>query len=146
MPQRNSLAPLLSFRSKQEGCCRETPRVHNSTRLHGGMAFVARAQQPPMLVIGFLRSTSIEPLRPFGCGVSPGAERGRICRGPERLDRLPLGRRPVRSLPAELVQHRVDIIVATGGSEPARAAKAATTTIPIVFSGGGDPVREGFLP
>jgi hypothetical protein len=40
------------------------------------------------------------------------------------------------------VQHRVDIIVATAGSEPARAAKAATTKIPTVFSGGGDPVRQ----
>ena len=43
-------------------------------------------------------------------------------------------------LPHELVAAKVDVITATGGHAPAQAAKAATKSIPIVFTGGGDPV------
>ena len=53
------------------------------------------------------------------------------------LDRLP-------SLAAELVRLKVDIIL-TGGSAPTRAAKEATTTIPIVMTNEGDPVGTGFV-
>ena len=55
----------------------------------------------------------------------------------EKLDRLP-------ALAAELVRLKVDIIV-TGGSSPTRAAKEATTTIPIVMAQDGDPVGSGFV-
>src|SRR3990172_11263077 len=55
----------------------------------------------------------------------------------ENLDRLP-------SLAAELVRLKVDIIL-TGGSAPTRAAKEATTTIPIVMTNEGDPVGSGFV-
>ena len=51
-------------------------------------------------------------------------------------DRLP-------GMAAELVGRKVDLIVAVGGDEASRAAKKATTTIPIVFSSGGDPVADG---
>ena len=54
-----------------------------------------------------------------------------------RLDRLP-------GLAAELVRLRVDVIV-TGGGEAARAAKQATSTIPIVMATGGDPVKLGVV-
>jgi putative ABC transport system substrate-binding protein len=53
-----------------------------------------------------------------------------------KYDRLP-------ALAAELVQLRVDVIVAAGGTMSARTAKAATNSIPIVSLGGGDPVRAG---
>jgi putative ABC transport system substrate-binding protein len=56
-----------------------------------------------------------------------------------RLERLP-------ELAADLVRRRVSVIFAGGGSEPAFAAKAATSQIPIVFATGGDPVKVGLVP
>ena len=54
-----------------------------------------------------------------------------------KLDRLP-------ELAAELVRLKVDVIV-TAGSNPARAAKTATSTIPIVMANAADPIADGFV-
>ena len=52
---------------------------------------------------------------------------------------------PVAGLVGELVERRVDVLVAVGGDALARAAKAATSTIPIVFTISGDPVEAAIV-
>jgi ABC-type uncharacterized transport system substrate-binding protein len=107
----------------------------------------ARAQQPAPPVIGFLHSQSpdgfTEPLRAVRQGLKESGfvENETVAieyRWAEtRTDQLP-------ALAAELVRKRVAVIVAFS-PPPALAAKAATTTIPIVFNSGDDPVRLGLV-
>jgi putative ABC transport system substrate-binding protein len=108
---------------------------------------VARAQQPGMPVIGWLGGTSpdlyLDSIRAFRQGLSEaGFMEGRNVAveyrwAEEHNDRLP-------ALAADLVRSRVAAIVAAGIPAVA-AAKEATTTIPIVFTGGFDPVAVGFV-
>jgi putative tryptophan/tyrosine transport system substrate-binding protein len=110
--------------------------------------FVAHAQQPLLPVIGFLSSLGKGDRPNLREGFRRGLSESGYVEGhnvsieyrfaENQPDRLP-------ALAAELVDRKVAVIAATGGGGSILAAKAATTTIPIVFTYGGDPVREGFV-
>ena len=107
----------------------------------------ARAQQKAMPVIGVLNTVSPGTAEPFMAALRQGLRDAGYVEGQTlaieyrwaegRYDRLP-------ALAADLVGRKVDLIVA--GSPPsALAAKSATSTIPIVFRAGADPVRDGLV-
>jgi putative ABC transport system substrate-binding protein len=119
--------------------------------LGGALAWpiAARAQRPAMPVIGFFSPGSADTSAFMVDGLRRGLAETGYVEGrnvtieyrwaEDRYDRLP-------ELAAELVRRRVDVIFASGSSAPGLAAKAATSTIPIVFQTGGDPVADGLVP
>src|SRR5262249_5369532 len=142
---------------------RATPAARSRRRGHrmrrreliaalGGAAMWPRAvhaqRTPDMKVIGFLSGTLRDSysanLEMFRKGLS---ETGYVENRNVRIEyRWAEGRyEQLPELVADLVAHHVNVIVATGGNPPAQAAKAATTTIPIVFLSGGDPISGGLV-
>ena len=107
----------------------------------------ARGQQKTMPVIGFLSPASADAVVPHKAGFTLGlGEAGYVVGqnlaieyrwADDAYDRLP-------ALAADLVGRKVDVIVAQAPAA-ARAAKNATTTIPVVFGVGADPVAEGLV-
>ena len=120
--------------------------------LIGGAAaslpFATRAQEPAMPAVGFLHAASASYFSQYVDALRKGfAEAGYVegqnlaveYRWAEgHYDRL-------TSLAADLVERQVAVILAMGGTDPARAAKAATSTIPIVFVSAADPVKTGLV-
>src|SRR6266436_6242849 len=111
-----------------------------------GWPLTARAQQPTVPVIGFLRVTSAYDSAHLVAAFQQGLKQTGFVDGQNAAmeyrwadgqeDRLP-------ELAADLVRRRVAVIV--GHSTAAQAAKAASSTIPIIFVVGNDPVRTGLV-
>ena len=120
--------------------------------LLGGAAaawpLVARAQQPTMPVVGFIHTLSPENVPLYVPAFRQGLKEVGYIEGQNvaveyrwaqgHYDRLP-------ELTADLVRRRVTVIAATGGDPSPQIAKAATQTIPIVFTANGDPVQQGLV-
>ena len=127
-----------------------TRRRNLMTILAGAVAYplFASAQQKTMPVIGFLSSRSADESEPNLAALHRGLSETGYVDGQNaaieyrwaggRYDQLP-------SLAADLVGRNVNVIVAAGGTLSARAAKNATSMIPIVFTAVADPVGTGLV-
>jgi len=111
-------------------------------------AALAQAQQPSAPTIGFMSGRSPDEAKHLVAAFHQGLSESGFVEGKNvaieyrwalgQYDRLP-------ALAADLVNQRVAVLVAVGGDLSALAAKQATSTIPIVFGLGGDPVKAGIV-
>jgi putative ABC transport system substrate-binding protein len=113
-----------------------------------GWPLGARAQQAVLPVVGFLNSASPQPWEKYVAGFRAGLKEAGFVDGQNvtiefhwaegHYDKLP-------GMAADLVRRKVAVLVSTGGSASIVAAKGATSTIPIVFTSGDDPILSGFV-
>jgi putative tryptophan/tyrosine transport system substrate-binding protein len=126
-------------------------RRRNFIALLGAAAMAplrAKAQARATPVIGFLNTTSPGPIATLLAAFHHGLDKAGFVEGRNllveyrwaegRYDQLP-------AMAADLVRRRVAVIAATGGLISAQAAKGATSTIPVLFVAGFDPVQEGLV-
>jgi len=108
----------------------------------------AQAQTSTMPVIGFLNSTSPGPAAPFVAAFRDGLKNAGYVEGRNVLIEYRWAEGDYNRLPAlvqGLIDRKVSLIAATGGLVAAQAAEAATSTVPILFIAGFDPVHEGLV-
>jgi len=113
-----------------------------------GASCLARAQRPSMRVIGFLGTESFEGFRYLVTAFRQGLKEMGYVDGENVAIEYRWAEGNYARIPAlagSLIQRPVAVIAVSGGPEPARAAAAATATIPIVFVTGGDPVKQGIV-
>jgi putative tryptophan/tyrosine transport system substrate-binding protein len=143
-PESATVSALHSIEERHDAA-----RVHHCSGQHGRPVAAGRTSTAATTpAIGFLNSQSPGPFSHMVAGFREGLAEGGFVEGQNvtveyrwaegRYDRLP-------ALANDLVRRGLAALVATGGEPSALAAKAATATIPVVFSTGGDPVQGGLV-